>query len=149
MEASASVFLKMGVRLVDNTQKVVHALREQVANGINNACQYWTDEAKDLAPVDTGFLKEHIGQAKAANANDLSGEIRSLAPYSGHVNYGTSRQSAQPFWTVAGLLTRQKFEYLLKSGFVKISRGASAGAGVIKSALMDYHGPTGRKGQGF
>ena len=139
----------MSVRLVDNTEKIKHALREQVAQGINNACQFWADEAKDLAPVDTGFLKEHIGQSKAANAASLSGEIRSLAPYSGPVNYGTSKQPAQPFWTVAGLLTRQKFEWLLKSGFVRIGRGVSAGAGVIKSALMDFHGPMGRKGQGF
>lgn len=139
----------MGVRLIDNTEKIKTALREQVAQGINNACQYWVDEAKDLSPVDTGFLKEHIGQTKAANANDLSGEIRSLANYSSVINFGSSRQAAQPFWTVAGLLTRQKFAYLLKSGFVSISRGASAGAGVIKSALMDYHGPMGRKGGGF
>ncbi|HEX5704870.1 MAG TPA: hypothetical protein VFX97_16855 [Pyrinomonadaceae bacterium] len=120
-----------------------------MAVGINNACQFWVDEAIDLAPEDTGFLKAHIGQTKAANANDLSGEIRSLAPYSGPVNYGTAKQSAQPFWTVSGLLTRQKFTYLLKSGFVKIGRGVSAGAGVIKSALMDFHGPMGRKGGGF
>jgi hypothetical protein len=65
------------------------------------------------------------------------------------VNYGTSRQTAQPFWTVAGLETRQKFEYLMKSGFVSISRGESAGPGVIRAALIDYHGPLGRKGQGI
>ena len=144
----------MSVRLVDNTEKIKQALREQVAVGINNACQFWVDEAKDLSPVDTGFLKEHIGQTKAANASDLSGEIRSPAPYSAPINYGHrttggSTVPAQPFWTVAGLLTRQKFTYLLKSGFVSIGRGASAGAGVIKSALMDFHGPTGRKGGGF
>jgi hypothetical protein len=135
--------------LVDNTEKIKVALREQIAAGINNACQYWTDQAKDLAPVDTGFLKEHIGQTRSATAADLTGEVRSLALYSSAVNTGTSRQSAQPFWTVAGLLTRQKFTYLLKSGFVQIRRGTSAGAGVIKSALMDFHGPLGRKGGGF
>lgn len=140
----------MSVRLVDNTEKIKQALREQIAQGINVACQMWTDEAKDLAPVDTGFLKEHIGQTKAANANDLSGEVRSLAPYSGPVNYGSARGgAAQPFWTVAGLLVRQKFEWLLKSGFVQVKRGASAGPGVIRAALTDYHGSLGRKGRGI
>lgn len=139
----------MSVRLVDNTQRVRAALREQIAAGINAACQMWTDEAQDLAPVDTSFMRDHIGQTKAANANDLSAEIRSLAPYSGYVNYGTSKQAAQPFWTVAALLVRQKFEYLLKSGYVTIQRGKSAGPGVIKAALMDFHGPMGRKGKGF
>jgi hypothetical protein len=139
----------MSVELVDNTQKVIAGLREQVAQGINAACQMWVDEAKDLAPVDTGFLKEHIGQTLAASPNRLEGEIRSLAPYSGLVNSGTSKQAAQPFWTVAGLLVRAKFEYLLKSGYVSIQRGVSAGQDVIKAALMDYHGPMGRKGKGF
>jgi len=139
----------MSVVLKDNTEKIKVALREQIAQGINAACQMWTDEAKDLAPVDTGFLKEHIGQTKAANGTDLSGEIRSLAPYSGYVNYGTSRQPSQPFWTVAGLLVRQRFTALLKSGFVSISRGSSAGGGIIRQALIDYHGPLGRKGGGI
>lgn len=139
----------MSVRLVDNTEKIKQALREQIAQGINAACQMWTDEAKDLAPRDTGFLAEHVGQTKAANANDLSGEVRSLAAYSGFVNYGTSRQPAQPFWTVAGLLVRQRLPGLFKSSFIQIRRGASAGAGVIRAALMDYHGPLGRKGKGI
>jgi len=139
----------MGMRLVDNKEKVVAQLRAQMAQGINNACQMWTAEAQDLAPVDTGFLKAHIGQTKAANANDLSGEVRSLAPYSGFVNYGTSRQAPQPFWTVAGLMVRDKFEYLLKSGFVTIQRGTSAGPGVIRAALVEFHGPLGRKGRGI
>ena len=139
----------MAVRLVDNKAKIMSALREQVAQGINNAAQFWTANAQDLAPVDTGFLKAHIGQTVAANSNSLSAEIRSLAPYSGFVNYGTSKMQAQPFWTVAGLMTRDKFEYLLKSGFVSIGRGSSAGPGVIRSALIEYHGPLGRKGRGI
>lgn len=139
----------MSVRLVDNSAKIKQHLREQIAAGINSACAMWTDEAIDLAPEDTGFLKAHIGQTVSATAASLSGEIRSLAPYSGFVNFGTSKQPAQPFWTVAALLTRQKFEWLLKSGFVQIQRGTSAGGGIIKSALMDFHGPMGPKGRGF
>lgn len=139
----------MGVRLVDNTVKVKAAIKVQIAKGINNACQFWVGEAIDLAPEDTGFLKAHIGQTVAASPNSLRGEIRSLAPYSGPVNSGTSRQAAQPFWTVAGLLTRQKFEWLLKSGFVSIGRVGSAGANIIRAALEDFHGPMGRKGGGF
>lgn len=130
----------MSVRLIDNTEKIKHALNEQVANGINNAANHWADEARDLAPVDTGFLKSGIGVTELATANKLSATIRSIAPYSGYVNLGTSRMAAQPFWTVAGLLTRQKFAYLLKSGFVSISRGASAGSGVIRSAMSSFFG---------
>lgn len=139
----------MSYKLIDNFPKVRQQLREGCALGINNAIAFAVDEAKDLAPVDTGFLKEHIGMTKAASADDLSGEVRSLAPYSGPVNYGTSKQAAQPFWTVALLLMRQKFPGLFRSGFIGIRRGSSAGPGVIRSALMDFHGPLGRKGRGI
>lgn len=139
----------MGIKLVNNIPKIRQAIHVQLAHGINNACQYWASEAIDLAPEDTGFLKAHIGQTVTATAQSLHGEVRSLAPYSGLVNLGTSKQAAQPFWTVAGLLTRQKFHWLMKSGFIQISRMGSAGAGIIKQALMDFHGPMGRKGQGF
>lgn len=139
----------MGVKLVNNIPRIQKEIHVKLAQGINNACQFWVGEAIDLAPEDTGFLKAHIGQTVPAMPDNLHGEIRSLAPYSGYVNYGTSRQSAQPFWTVAGLLTRQKFDWLMKSGFIGISRLGSAGSGVIRQALMDFHGPMGRKGQGF
>lgn len=139
----------MGVTLVNNIPKIKQEIHVQLAQGINNACQFWADEAQDLAPVDTGFMKEHIGQTVTATPDSLHGEIRSLAPYSDLVNRGTSRQAPQPFWTVAGLLTRQKFDWLMKSGFIGISRVGSAGRNIIRAALMDFHGPMGRKGQGF
>lgn len=139
----------MGVKLVNNTERIKSEIKVQLARGINNAAQFWVGEAKDLAPVDTGFMKEHIGQTVSAVPNALHAEIRSLAPYSGPVNYGTSTQAAQPFWTVAALLTLQKFDWLLKSGFVSFSKAGSAGRNVIRAALEEFHGPMGRKGQGF
>lgn len=139
----------MGVVLKDNTEKIKQAIHVQLAQGINNACQYWVGEAIDLAPEDTGFLKAHIGQTVSATPESLHGEVRSLAPYSGPVNSGTTRQAPQPFWTVAGLLTRQNFSKLLRSGFISIGKLGSAGGGIIRQALMDFHGPMGRKGGGF
>lgn len=120
--------------------KIKQAIHVQLAKGINNACQYWVSEAQDLAPVDTGFLKAHIGQTVTATPDSLHGEVRTLAPYSGYVNFGTSRQAPQPFWTVAALLARQKFDWLLKSGFIGISKAGSAGAAIIRQALSDFHG---------
>jgi hypothetical protein len=139
----------MGVKLVDNTAKVQAAIKVQIAQGINNAAQFWVTEAKDLAPVDTGFLKEHIGQTVSAVPNNLHAEIRSLAPYSQAVNFGGPHTAPQPYWTISGLLTRQKFAWLLKSGFVSIGRVGSAGANIIRAALEEFHGPMGRKGGGF
>lgn len=139
----------MGVKLVNNIPKIQAAINVQLAQGINSALLMGVHEAHDLAPEDTGFLKSGIGMTKAATPNDLSGEARSIAAYSGLVNYGTSKRSAQPYWTVAWLLVRQKFTWLMKSGFVSMSRGTSAGPGVQKAAQLDFFGPTGRKGGGF
>jgi len=47
------------------------------------------------APVDTGFMAEHIG------VSEVSGEklvIDSEAEYSGFVEFGTVKMSAQPFF---------------------------------------------------
>ena len=124
----------MGTKLVNNIPAIKQAIHVSLARGINNACQYWVSEAQDLAPVDTGFLRDHIGQTVTATPVSLHGEVRSLAPYSDFVNRGTSKMAAQPLWTVAGLLTRQKFNDLFKSGFIGISRLGSAGASVIRAA---------------
>lgn len=128
----------MSVRLVDNSEKIKVALREQIAAGINAACQMWVDEAKSLCPVgteprdyeDAPHLRDTIRQTIAATANSLVGEVRVGTPrtfWARFVNFGTWKMAAQPFWTVAGLFVRGKYEWLLKSGFVQILRGASYG----------------------
>lgn len=139
----------MGYTLVDNTEKIKRQLRQGCANGCNNAVAFWADEARDLAPVDTGFLKSGIGVSEVATENKLSATVRSIANYSSVVNFGGAHQAAQPYFTVAGLKTRQEFNWLMKSGFISISRGQSAGPGAIRAAMMDYFGPLGRKGQGW
>ena len=123
----------MGVRLVNNREKIVAALKQQVADGINSACQMWTDEAQRNANVDTGFMKSHIGQTVAAVPNKLEGVVRSLAPYSGFQDTG---RHGNLFWTRAYITTRAKFRDLIFKG---IAYTGSAGGGVIKSALSDYH----------
>lgn len=128
----------MGVKLVNNILQVKQAIHVQLAKGINNACQYWVSEAQDLAPERTGELKAGIGQTVTATPDSLVGEIRSLANHSSVVNFGSSRMAAQPFWTVSGLLTRQKFDWLLKSGFVAISKIGSAGVGVVRSFQQEF-----------
>lgn len=133
----------MGVKLVNNIPKVIPAIKAQVAKGINNACQFGVSEAKDLAPEDTGFLKSHIGQTVTATPNSLFGVIRSLARYSGLVNFGTSKQAPQPYWTVAMLLLKQKFPAFI------LGKEGSAGSGVIRAAEEEFHGVFGRKGAGF
>lgn len=51
--------------------------------------------AKKYAPVDTWFMHDNIFTFHSK----LHAEVQSTATYSGYVNYGTRRQSAQPFFS--------------------------------------------------
>lgn len=130
----------MGIRLVDNTVQVKAALREQIANGLNAAATFFVTEAKNAAPVDTGFLKAHLGVTVAAVPSSLSAEVRSLARYSAPTDTGIR---GTLWWTKSWLATREKFKQFL------MTKGTSAGAGVIRAAEEEFHGPMGRKGRGF
>lgn len=50
--------------------------------------------AKELAPEDTGFLKSSI---YAESISDTEAVVKADAYYSGYVEYGTSKMSAQPY----------------------------------------------------
>lgn len=55
------------------------------------------EQAKATCPVDTGYLRAHIGY----NADSGGCEIWSDAPYSAYQEYGTSRMRAQPYFEAA------------------------------------------------
>lgn len=106
----------MSVRLINNLPKVLPAVKAEVAKRLNQAAQDFAEEARRAAPVDTGYMKAHIGQTKTATPESLVAEVASPAGYSGFVNYGTSRQVAQPFWTNAWLIIRSKFRGIILRG---------------------------------
>lgn len=127
----------MGVKLVDKTAEVKQALKERIAVGLNNAAGAWVDAAQGAANVDTGFMREHIGQTVAATATSLFTVIRSLAPYSAMQDSGIHGNF---FWTRAYLIVRDKYKQFIYGG---LAVTGSAGSGVIKAALEEYHGPLG------
>ena len=69
------------------TDKAVH-------NVVKNATEQTKANAKEKAPVDTGFMKSHI---KTSYPAQKTGEVRSEASYSGFVEYGTRYMADQPF----------------------------------------------------
>jgi len=54
-------------------------------------------DAKQLAPVRTGFLRDNITGRITRRRSFVEGRIRSGAPYSIFQEFGTSRHGAQPF----------------------------------------------------
>lgn len=72
------------------TRDLADAVQE-VADGI-------ADDARRNAPVLTGRLRDSIG---VAEAGELTRIVGVEVPYAGFVNYGTTRQAANPFFTRA------------------------------------------------
>lgn len=58
------------------------------------SAQFVAKRARDYAPVDTGYMRDHI-HAKQESAE--SAVVISEAPYSGWVEWGTRYMTARPF----------------------------------------------------
>ena len=66
---------------------------EQSSQVIRNNTERLKASAKSKAPVDTGFLKNHI---TSSYPNRLEGHVKSEAAYSGYQEYGTRFQTGTP-----------------------------------------------------
>ena len=66
---------------------------EQSSQVIRNNTERLKASAKAKAPVDTGFLKNHI---TSSYPNSLEGHVKSEAAYSGYQEYGTRFQKGTP-----------------------------------------------------
>ena len=66
---------------------------EQSSQVISNNTERLKASAKAKAPVDTGFLKNHI---TSSYPNRLEGRVKSEAAYSGYQEYGTRFQTGTP-----------------------------------------------------
>lgn len=62
---------------------------------LENICKIVVQESKQIVPVDTGYLRDHIGyDIDIAHSN---AHIIADADYAGYVEWGTSRMKAQPY----------------------------------------------------
>lgn len=67
--------------------------KPQAQKVMKNAIEETYQRARSSAPVDTGFLKANIITRHSAD----SGEVHSQAGYSGFLEFGTRKMSAQPY----------------------------------------------------
>jgi len=88
-----------------NTKKVKKALKDSeseiykiIEEEVEIAAAEIAKEAKMKAPVDKGTLRNSIAHERIDDLNQVvKANATGLAPYAPFVEYGTSRQSAQPF----------------------------------------------------
>ena len=92
-------------------------------------------DAKYFAPVDTGYLKEHIAGRVISKIRGLViiGQVRSSARYSIYQEWGTSKMSAHPFLVPAiyknKALMLEKFRRAMDEAITKASVGKYYGGG--------------------
>lgn len=91
----------MSVALTLKTEEAKEKLLATAVKELNSAASAMADLARQLAPVDTGFMHDHIFQTKVAQGHDLESSVESQAPYSLYVEFGTVKMDAQPFFTPA------------------------------------------------
>lgn len=93
----------MSVRLerMDQFPAAIKKVKAVARFHLNSAAKSTETIARELAPVDTGYMRDHIAQTKEATEEDLQAVTESQADYSIYPEYGTVNQDAQPFMTPA------------------------------------------------
>jgi HK97 gp10 family phage protein len=91
----------MSVKLDLKTEQANRKLRTTAVHELNSAASAMADFARQLAPVDTGYMHDHIFQTREANEGSLEAIVESQADYSLFVEFGTINMDAQPFFTPA------------------------------------------------
>ena len=82
-----------------NAAALSRQVRQDIAPVLNEGAESCVSMARQLAPVDTGYMKEHISQTEVATADELRATMESEADYSAFVEYGTVNMDSQPFFT--------------------------------------------------
>ena len=89
-------------------------MRSNISDVLNEGADSAVSLGKQLAPVDTGFMRDNISQIEEATPNKLRSVIESAADYSVFVEYGTVNMEAQPFFTPAFESARRQVNNGLK-----------------------------------
>ena len=91
----------MSVRIEGFKGTEIEKLKGVVAFQLNSAARSVEVLGRELAPVDTGFMRDHITQTETASDESLRAVTESEADYSVYVEYGTVNAPSQPFMTPA------------------------------------------------
>lgn len=98
-----------------NSQPAI--IQKEASDIILNTANRVETRAKQFAPVDTGYLRQHIASKKTGV---LSADVTSSAEYSVYQEFGTRKMAGKSFMRPAmaqeSLFLFQKLQNLLKGG---------------------------------
>lgn len=92
------ITLDGGAELIRRAEKAGPVVKLAVAQEIERTALKITRTAKRNAPVDTGYLRNNISNQRVSL---FAQKVEARAEYSGHVNFGTKNQRANPFFSTA------------------------------------------------
>lgn len=93
---------------VSRFYEAADTVADAVRDGLRAAGDVFVTSAQGAAPVDTGYLRDHI-QITEESDNEIV--IESLAEYSAAQEFGTFKMSAQPYFFQAEGPARLEMEF--------------------------------------
>lgn len=95
------------VKKFDRTNELAQRARRAVSEALGDAAQQAAVVARQLVPVDTGYLRSSIFSEQEG---ELKFNIGASADYAQYVEEGTIHQEPQPYLRPAVELTRRELE---------------------------------------
>jgi HK97 gp10 family phage protein len=102
-----------------NAKMVFSVLEECKEKFLRQAGLLVTTEIKVLTPVDTGFLRNSIINIVEASKGMVT--IGTKTKYAPYVEFGTSRQRAQPYFFAGFRNSKKKLELLAIATYKKVN----------------------------
>lgn len=106
-------------QFMNHLNGVENRLNDSVKQAVKQNALEMETKAKMLAPVDTGNLRRNINTSVKESSDSISAEVASNAEYSIYVEYGTSKQQAQPFMNPAFVAQQTQFETDMRQALKK------------------------------
>lgn len=97
--------------------------RAAISSGVIKAATKVEGDAKLLSPVDTGALRSSINVSGMSIPDGAKAEIKTNMEYAPYVEFGTSRQQAQPYLQPALQKNKQAAKKIIMSEIVQAHRG--------------------------
>jgi len=140
--------VKVNIKGVGETINKIQAFNDiaysELGQKMFDVVNDFISDAKYFAPVDTGYLRDHITGRVISKIRGviIVGVIRSSAKYSIFQEFGTSRNRAHPYMMTAfnknKFSMQEKFRKAMESAILKASVGRYYGGGD-----MTKKGPSG------
>lgn len=106
---------------IDNIDKFKRLMRDGKEPILRDAGKFVTSEQKKITPVDTGKLRESLREAMK-NKDTIN--VGTDVEYSDDVEFGNSRQSAQPYFLPGYERNQEGVKSLIRSRIKDLMEGS-------------------------